>query len=319
MPGSCWTARYPSCPASRSAVACPRHGDLAGQPADQLPQRGHLPGIRLGQRQLIQPLRSPGAEDVRAGHLDAELGQHAVDLVLAAGADMHQLAAVPGDLPQLADLRRGDPRLRQPAHPQQVSQVPGVELVVLDPAVAEGLHTQRVRQVHLGASVRQRVRRPVPAVAGLQHHLGVQARPPDLRRQPRRAVGDPRRAELLAVLGHPDQYRPAAVQVHAHDLRAVVRFHKGPPIVVDDVDTPEHEPSGQLRGAGGPAPSWHQEPWARQPTTRSMHIGGYFTQVGKESAALRDALPVRPPAQLAGFAGCRGTRLITRSGRYRVA
>lgn len=28
------------------------------------------------------------------------------------------------------------------------------------------------------------------------------------------------------------------VQVHAHDLRAVVRFHQGPPIVVDDVDTP---------------------------------------------------------------------------------
>ena len=27
------------------------------------------------------------------------------------------------------------------------------------------------------------------------------------------------------------------MQVHAHDLRAVVRFHKGPPIVVDDVDT----------------------------------------------------------------------------------
>ena len=29
------------------------------------------------------------------------------------------------------------------------------------------------------------------------------------------------------------------VQVYAHDLRAVVRFHQGPPIVVvDDVDTP---------------------------------------------------------------------------------
>ena len=95
-----------------------------------------------------------------------------------------------------------------------------------------------MRQVDLGTGGRQRVRRPVPAVAGLQHHLGVQARPGDLRGQPRRAVGDPRRAELLAILGHPDQHRPAAVQVHAHDLRAVVRFHKGPPIVVDDVDTP---------------------------------------------------------------------------------
>ena len=36
-----------------------QHGDLAGQPADQLPQRGDLPGVRLGQRQLIQPGRTP--------------------------------------------------------------------------------------------------------------------------------------------------------------------------------------------------------------------------------------------------------------------
>jgi hypothetical protein len=30
-----------------------QNGDLAGQPADQLPQRGDLPAVRLGQRQLI--------------------------------------------------------------------------------------------------------------------------------------------------------------------------------------------------------------------------------------------------------------------------
>jgi hypothetical protein len=33
-----------------------QHGDLAGQPADQLPRRGDLPAVRLGQHQLIQPL-----------------------------------------------------------------------------------------------------------------------------------------------------------------------------------------------------------------------------------------------------------------------
>ncbi len=37
------------------------------------------------------------------------------------------------------------------------------------------------------------------------------------------------------------------------------------------------------------------------------------------SVALRDGLPVRPRAQLAGVAGGRGIRLITRSGRYPVA
>ncbi len=243
-----------------------QHGDLAGQPAGQLPQRGDLPGIRLGQRQLIQPPRSPGTEDVRAGHLDAELGQHPVDLVLTAGAQLHQLAAVPGDLAELADLRRGDPRLRQPAHPQQVGQVTGVQLVVLDPAVAEGLHPQRVRQVHLGAGRRQRIRRPVPAVTGLQHHLRVQARPPDLRRQPRRAVGDPRGGQFPAILAHSHQHRPSAVQVHAHDLRAVVRFHQGPPIVVDDVDTPSMNARRSYGERGGPAPFM-----ASGPTSLEIH------------------------------------------------
>ena len=47
--------------------------------------------------------------------------------------------------------------------------------------------------------------------------------------------------------------------------------------------------------------------------------GGSFAQVRKDSVAHRDGLPVRPRAQLAGFAGSRGIRLITRSGRYRVA
>ena len=106
------------------------------------------------------------------------------------------------------------PRLRQPAHPQQVGQVTGIQ-VVLEPTTAEGLHTQRVREVHLGVGRRQRVRRPVPAVAGLQHHLRVQARPADLRRQPRRAVGDPRRAELLAILGHPEAIRDHIVRILA--------------------------------------------------------------------------------------------------------
>jgi hypothetical protein len=56
-----------------------------------------------------------------------------VDLVLAAGLETDELVPVPGQLAQLADLGRGDPRLRQPAHPQQVSKISGIALVVLDP------------------------------------------------------------------------------------------------------------------------------------------------------------------------------------------
>jgi hypothetical protein len=40
---------------------------------------------------------------------------------------------------------------------------------------------------------------------------------------------------LSAIRTSTDRRR---VQVYAHDLRAVVRFRQGPPIVVDDVDTP---------------------------------------------------------------------------------
>jgi hypothetical protein len=159
-----------------------------------------------------EPLRAPGAEDVRAGHLNAELGQHPVDLVLAAGPQLHQLAAVPGDLPQLTDLPRDDPRLGQPAHPQQVGQVTGVQLVVLDPAVAEGLHPERVGQVHFGVGVRQRIGRSVPAVAGLQHHLRVHARP----------ISAASRAGLLAIRAVASFRPPSAI------LTSTDRLGQGP-------------------------------------------------------------------------------------------
>ena len=59
-----------------------QQGDLAGQLAGQLPQRGDLARVRLRQGQLIQPRLPVHAEDVRMGDRDAELGQHPVHLVL---------------------------------------------------------------------------------------------------------------------------------------------------------------------------------------------------------------------------------------------
>jgi hypothetical protein len=50
---------------------------------------------------------------------------------------------VPGELAQLPDLRRRDPRLRQPAHPQQVGQVRGVALIFSE--LGNDLGSGRVR------------------------------------------------------------------------------------------------------------------------------------------------------------------------------
>jgi hypothetical protein len=49
-----------------------------------------------------------------------------MDLILAAGPQVYQLVPVAGQLPQFPHVRRGDPRLGQAAHPQQVSQIRGV-------------------------------------------------------------------------------------------------------------------------------------------------------------------------------------------------
>jgi hypothetical protein len=50
-------------------------------------------------------------------------------LVPAGGAQPGQLVPVAGQLTQLPDLGRRDPRFGQPAHPQQVGQVRGVALI----------------------------------------------------------------------------------------------------------------------------------------------------------------------------------------------
>jgi hypothetical protein len=66
-------------------------------------------------------------------------------------------------LTQLPHLSRRDPRLGQPSHPQQVSQIRSVTLVVFDPAVAERLDPERMRQVNLRPGT---VRRPALDLGG---------------------------------------------------------------------------------------------------------------------------------------------------------
>jgi hypothetical protein len=144
-------------------------------------------------------------------------------LVLAAGPQPYQLDPVPGQFPELADLTRGDPRFGQPAHPQQIGKVLSVFLVILYPPVAERLHSQRMRQVHLRTGGLQGISRPVPPIRCLQHHLRRQTGLDDLRYELARGVADPGRCQLPAIRGHPHQHRTPPVQIHTHDLRAVIR------------------------------------------------------------------------------------------------
>jgi hypothetical protein len=72
-------------------------------------------------------------------------------LGLEPGPQCDQLGSVPHRLPQRPHRRWGDPRLGQPAHPQQVGQIRRVPDIVFDPPVGETLDAQRMRQMHLGA------------------------------------------------------------------------------------------------------------------------------------------------------------------------
>ena len=62
-----------------------------------------------------------------------------------------------------------------------------------------------------------------PAIRGFEHDLRVLAGPGNLSPQLRRAVGDPRGLQPPALWCHPDQHAAPPVQVHAHNLRAVIR------------------------------------------------------------------------------------------------
>ena len=100
-----------------------------------------------------------------------------MDLRLQSRSDRDQLGSVAHQLPQFAGLRRSDPRLGQPAHPQQIGQITGVAYIVFHPPVAESLDPQRMRQMHPRSAGLQHIDGPIPAVGRFEHHLGIRTRP----------------------------------------------------------------------------------------------------------------------------------------------
>ena len=224
-----------------------RVAGVAGQPASGQPgeqvdlevQVVHQPAQRLRPAPHTAPAASsrssssvPSSPNRSViGTWIPHLASTACTSALQCDAQPDQLGPVPHQLPQLPGRRRRDPRLRQPTHPQQVGQIRGVADVVLHPPVLKRLHPQRMRQMHVRAGRLQRVDRPVPAVGGLQHHLGIRTGPGHHRRQPVDVVDDPHRLQHLARLGRPhesrcadgaDRYRRTACPAYS-DIRGLLR------------------------------------------------------------------------------------------------
>ena len=234
-------------------------GDLIGQHQHQPPLRGQPGRVGSGQRQRVQqPGRGVGLELGR-GQPDVVLGQQRPDPGLHGGGQLHQLAAVPDQLPQLPQLRRGDVGLGQRPEPEQVRQLVGVGRVGLDPlALAQRLHPQRVRQVHLEPGREQRVDRPVPAVGRLDRHRTPRPTRPCGTRQPTPS-GRCRSAPTPAVRPpHPARRSPTgadADRLLRTAARQRYRRSRWPPFHVGH-EQPQFPAA--LTGAGGPAPLWHQ-------------------------------------------------------------
>jgi hypothetical protein len=201
---------------------------------DEPAKRDH-PGVeRSVQGQLVEQRGAADPEQVRHGHVHALLGQHGVDLGLEPGAQRDQLAPVPHRLPQSAHLGRGDPRLGQPAHPQQVGKITSVKLVVLDSAVRETLDPQGMRQMHGRTGVGQHVRSPVPAVRCFQHHLrALTPRGNQLRQLKWIVVDTNRRTKTLTLRRHPHNHATPPMQIYPDKLPSAILVHRASLVVVD--------------------------------------------------------------------------------------
>ena len=248
---------------------------IAGQPAPDLPgeqRRSRNPGRRSsGAARRSAPRtglgswsRSSSSVPARPNrsvieHLDAALGQHRVDLrpcsccgcptSLARCRTSSRSSRVAGG----AIHASGSRPIRS-----RSARSRGVPLVVLHPPVLERLDPQRMRQMHLGAQLLQRVDRPVPAVGGLEHHLRGLAGPGHHRGQPLDVVADPDALQRVTVGGHPDDHRPSPVQIDSHELLTGIGFaHRGL-LRRTDVSTASLTHWRSPTRSGGPAPSSHQ-------------------------------------------------------------
>ena len=87
--------------------------------------------------------------------------------------------------------------------------------------------------MHMRSAGLQHIDRPIPAVGGFQHHLGVGSGLLELQSQRDRIVDDPHHRELLTGFGLAHDHRPPPMQIDPDELPAVILVHRGLPWFVE--------------------------------------------------------------------------------------
>ena len=229
------------------------------------PRAAKLPtsGTRMHSKRLVPSFRImwPRASSVSStviGTCTPHLASTAWTCGLAAAAQRDQLGPVPHQLAQLPGRRRGDPRLGQPTHPQQIGQIARRRARRSSPA---GTRTPSPPTGAPDAPARPlaAARRP-PSTS----RRWPPAPPPGIRParaitvgQPVRVVGDPHRLQRL-TRRRSSARSPTGAGADRSPRTAVPHTLRSPGAsFVVGREHPQH-PAGRSTRSGGPAPSSHQ-------------------------------------------------------------
>ena len=139
------------------------HGQFPLVELEEVPQRLDSQRVHPLEGHFVDQRLAAGTEHPAQLGEDAVLGHHRVDLPLGRGSKRGQLRSVTDQLSHLADLRWGDPTLREIVLAQPVGQSRGVAHVVLDSA-AIPMQTQRMDQMHSGSLRLKQIGSPIPAI-----------------------------------------------------------------------------------------------------------------------------------------------------------
>jgi len=171
--------------------------------------------------QGIERLRPDRAEHIRGPRDHPALAQHGMDARLGRRPFSDELAPVADRLPKSTDLRRGDPRLRQPPDPQQLRELPSIQRVGLRLSVLHRSDPARMREDRLESRLGQGIDRSVPAMGRLDRDRRTRLGRPSLPEQRRHRALDPDTLQDLTLTIHPHDHM-ATAQIDPHVLKRLL-------------------------------------------------------------------------------------------------